>query len=281
MVATNLPLAVFAQEIAGDRIVLEFPVPPDVDPPFWKPTPEDVTRMQQAKLILMNGATYERWGKRVTLPASRTVDTSASFRNSYIEIANVVTHSHGPGGAHSHKGTAFTTWVDFTQAAAQARAVAQALIKLESISSDAEAVAATERRAGALTDRLQALAVRTEAAGKQFNGAPLLGSHPIYEYLARRANLNLQSVHWEPDEAPSAEQWAELDKLTATHPAKIMLWEAEPLDETAAKLKERGIASVVFAPMANSEDRTAAAWLSAMEANVARLEAAASARPAS
>jgi hypothetical protein len=61
-----------------------------------------------------------------------------------------------------------------------------------------------------------------------------------------------------------------------------MLWEDEPLPETATKLKERGIASVVFAPTANSEDRAAAAWLSAMEANVQRLEAvAAGTRPSS
>jgi zinc transport system substrate-binding protein len=28
---------------------------------------------------------------------------------------------------------------------------------------------------------------------------PLMASHPVYQYLARRYSLNLRSVHWEPN----------------------------------------------------------------------------------
>ena len=39
------------------------------------------------------------------------------------------THSHGPGGEHSHTGTAFTTWLDPLLALQQAKASRDALIK--------------------------------------------------------------------------------------------------------------------------------------------------------
>jgi zinc transport system substrate-binding protein len=39
--------------------------------------------------------------------------------------------------------------------------------------------------------------------------------------------------------------------LLREHPADIMLWEAEPTAEIAARLREMGIVSVVFDPCAN------------------------------
>ena len=66
---------------------------------------------------------------RVTLPQFRSVNTSRAFKESYIEVVDAVTHSHGMSGDHSHPGTAFTTWLDLEQAAAQAKAVMEALTR--------------------------------------------------------------------------------------------------------------------------------------------------------
>ena len=84
--------------------------------------------MHQAKVILVNGATYEKWLEKISLPKGRLVDTSELFRHRYISVEDVQTHNHGPTGEHSHAGTAFTTWIDFAQAAQQAEAVKNALI---------------------------------------------------------------------------------------------------------------------------------------------------------
>ena len=64
-------------------------------------------------------------------PESKIVDTAASFRDKFIEVKDAVTHSHGKQGGHSHNGTAFTTWIDFQQAIAQADAICSALQTLE------------------------------------------------------------------------------------------------------------------------------------------------------
>ena len=61
----------------------------------------------------------------------------------------------------------------------------------------------------------------------------------------------MHSVHFEPDQEPTAEQWAEFDKLVAEHPTKLMLWEAAPLASTAKALEERGIEVIVFSQMGN------------------------------
>ena len=39
-------------------------------------------------------------------------------------------------------------------------------------------------------------------------------------------------VSIEPDAAPDEGQWRALEGLLAEHPARVMLWEGEPIDET-------------------------------------------------
>jgi zinc transport system substrate-binding protein len=80
---------------------------------------------------------------------------------------------------------------------------------------------------------------------------PLLASHPIYDYFARRNGLNIRSVLWEPEVVPGTQQWAELGRLLANHPAKWMIWEGEPTSQTVNRLKSLGISSVVFNPTGN------------------------------
>ena len=113
-------------------------------------------------------------------------------------------------------------------------------------------------------------AVISEARDVELGDVPLLGSHPVYQYLARRYGLNLQSVHFEPDENPDEETWADLERLHDAHPAATMLWEAEPLPEIAERLRALGIESIVFDPAGNRP--ASGDFLEVMTANAANLE---------
>lgn len=84
---------------------------------------------------------------------------------------------------------------------------------------------------------------------------PLLASHPVYPYLARRYGLNLMSVTWEPDKVPSAEQWSELEGVLRERPAGWMVWEDEPTEKSAVRLRALGVASIVLNPCANRPER--------------------------
>ena len=82
----------------------------------------------------------------------------------------------------------------------------------------------------------------------------IIGSHPVYQYMSEAYNLNILSVHFEPDEIPSAKQWKEFDHLLDNYPARIMLWEDEPLKEVKEILKSKGIQVVVFNPCGNKPE---------------------------
>jgi len=93
----NYPLKYFAERVAGGAVDVVFPVV-EGDPASWAPEPGQITAYQDADLVLLNGADYGQWVDRVSLAASRTVDTGAGFADRFIELEEQVTHRHGPGG---------------------------------------------------------------------------------------------------------------------------------------------------------------------------------------
>jgi zinc transport system substrate-binding protein len=242
----NYPLAYFAERIAGESVTVVFPAPPDVDPAFWSPAAETIADYQQADLVLLNGAGYAEWIQRATLSQSRLVDTSAALADRLIPVDDTITHSHGPGGDHSHQGAAFTTWLDMDFAVGQARAVFDALVRLrpENETDFRERLMELEKDLGELDKRLKVVAER-------IGDRPLVFSHPVYQYLVRGYGLNGRSVHWEPHEIPGNDQWRELSDALAMHAAAWMIWEDEPLAETENRLKAIGIKSLVFRPCGN------------------------------
>lgn len=262
----NYPLKYFAERLGGDAVDVRFPAPPDEDPAFWQPDDATITRYQEADLILMNGASYSKWVENTTLPDEKVVNTSAAYSEQFIEIKDATTHSHGPGGEHSHSGTAFTTWIDFNQASMQAAAVAAALKPLL----PAAGQEGLQSRLAGLQKELIALDNRLLGIGKRLKGTPLAASHPVYHYLARRYGLSVEALLWEPETVPDEQAMDAFKSLLARHPAQWMLWEGQPAAESVDKLAALGVSSLVFDPCGNTPEN--GDFMSVMEANVKALE---------
>jgi len=260
----NYPLAYFAERLAPEATRVVFPAPLDVDPAFWKPSPEVIGRYQKADLILLNGAGYARWTRYATLPAARTVVTAEGCRKTFLPSEDAVRHQHGPGGEHAHEGTAFTTWLDMRLALCQAERIRDALIQLAPTRKNA-----IQQQFTALEHDLTELDARLGATAKTWGEQPILASHPVYQYLAHAYGLRIESLHVEPDQSLRPEAVQKLDSLVASHPAKLMLWEAQPLTETEQLLRSRGITTVVFDPA--SQPPSKGDFLTAMADNAHRL----------
>jgi zinc transport system substrate-binding protein len=262
----NYPLAWAAQQLLGSGGSVHFPAPASVDPAAWEPNLATVTAYQQADMILLNGASYARWLSRVSLPENRLVDTSLAFADQLLAVDSGPVHSHGPEGAHSHSDVAFTVWMDLSFYSHQVQAIAAAISSYEP--QQAGSIVARQNN---LLEQLAVLDAQLLELGSEFQGAPVLYSHPVYQYFQRRYKFNGRALHWEPDQEPSSQQWSALRALLEEHPAAVMLWEEDPLPATRARLKALGVEVVVFRPMGNRP--TQGDFASGMSANIDALKA--------
>ena len=239
----NYPLAYFAERIGENLVNVVFPAPPGIDPAFWVPDEEMLRKYQQADLILLNGAGYAKWTKRASLSMARSVDTSRAFRDNLLDTESRVTHSHGADGDHSHGGKAFTTWLDFSQAAQQAEAIYKSLIRKLPGHKDI-----LLQNFNVLQAELMLLDKQMLALSAKRPELPLFASHPIYQYMARRYKMNIKMLMWEPDTDPGNAEWNRLKELNKSHAAKWMIWEGEALPQSHENLQALGIQGVVFSP---------------------------------
>jgi len=263
VLTSNYPLYYFTSEIAGDVVDVQMPEI-DGDPAMWVPGAADIPQLQAADLIVINGAGYESWLAYTSLDNDRLLDTTKDIQDLLLPIENVTLHQHGPEGEHSHKGTAFTTWLDPRIAVEQARAIARGLSVL--VPAQAEAF---KSRLVLLEQRLVELDRSFEQVFSNLKDQPLVFSHPVYQYLQKRYGLNARSVHWEPDTEPGVKEWVDFQNLLRAHPAKLMIWEGQPSPVIIERLQDQGIQSVVFNPVANQD--AAGDYFVLMSANAGRI----------
>jgi zinc transport system substrate-binding protein len=88
--------------------------------------------------------------------------------------------------------------------------------------------------------------------------------------MTRRYNLNLKMVMWEPAADPGEQQWNYLQKLITTHPAEWMIWEGEPLPESAQRLQDMKVRGLVFSPCFAQPEQ--GDFLSVMRQNIKNME---------
>lgn len=78
VIAAETFLADIAQNVAGDRLIVESLLPVGMDPHEFQPTPQDAIRLTQSDVIILNGAGYETWMARsVVFPSDALVITAS------------------------------------------------------------------------------------------------------------------------------------------------------------------------------------------------------------
>ena len=265
VLTVNYPLEYFATTIMGEFGQVTYPGPVSEDPAYWVPSTEIAQQYQQADLVLLNGAGYAQWLDKFSLPRKNQLNTGASFRDQWISETEAVTHSHGPDGEHTHTGFAFTTWLDPMLAIQQANAIHSIL---KTLIPDQQRTFAQNHRP--LIEELNHLDSELGDLLHEQSNQPWLASHPVYQYFARRYELSLKSLHWEPGQELEATDWVQLDEIISAHPAKYMLWEGEPATSVKEGLRSRGITPILFETVSTRPET--GDYLKSMWGNFARLK---------
>ena len=106
------------------------------------------------------------------------------------------------------------------------------------------------------------------ASAGHLNHANLIYSHSVYQYFERRYQLPGYSLHWEPGEMPSEQQWQQLNAMLKGHKDSYLIWEDEPAPSIKHRLDSVGLKYLVIKPAAN---RTNTNWRNEQQANLKRI----------
>jgi ABC-type Zn uptake system ZnuABC Zn-binding protein ZnuA len=229
-------LADIARNIASDRVKVESLLPVGVDPHSYQPTPQDVTKIAQSKLLIINGAEYEHFlesllenagGEREVIEASAglTSRTDAESEN---------------GGADPH------LWLDPNNVVVYVENIREGLTHY-----DPDGAAAYQANAESYVAQLKDLDVWIN---EQVDQIPperrlLVTNHEALDYFADRYGFTVIGAvvpGVSSDASPSAEQMAELiDQIKLNDTPALFLDEVENpafaqqiADETGVKVVE-------------------------------------------
>jgi ABC-type Zn uptake system ZnuABC Zn-binding protein ZnuA len=61
VIAVETFLADIAQNVAGDRLQVEALMPVGLDPHSFEPSPQDIARISESQVLIINGAGFEEW----------------------------------------------------------------------------------------------------------------------------------------------------------------------------------------------------------------------------
>ena len=111
-------LADITRNVAGERLTVESLLPAGADPHSYQPTPRDVTKIVQSKLLIINGAEYEHFlepllenaeGEREVIEASAGLNPGTDAGNEHgvdphlwLDPNNVVTYVENIREALTH-----------------------------------------------------------------------------------------------------------------------------------------------------------------------------------
>jgi zinc transport system substrate-binding protein len=226
---TCYPMDWLVRELAGQRVRRELIIPKGEDPPFWQPGVRTVADLQDADLILANGAGYEAWMRTATLPVGKVVYTAEGL--DLIELEGE-THSHGAQGEHSHTGTDPHTWLDPNLFQKQAERAVEELIRIDPDHGEAYSTG--------LTQLIPVLVELDEDYDKLFdemdNDVALAANHPAYNYLASRYGVPVVSFSLDPADISSPEAIQEVVEWQRTVEQAVLLWEEPPTPEVQSSL---------------------------------------------
>ena len=267
VVATFYPLYEFTRQIAGSSARVVSLVPAGAEPHDWEPSPQDLTRIRDARLLVYNGAGLDPWvAKLLADPAIR--NTASVQATQGIPLQNSPTVSEGRGAPDPH------VWLDPVLAQSMVETIRGALVTV-----DPEHAAIYAENAGRFRAKLEALHEAFRAGLAHCARREVVASHAAFGYLARRYGLTLIPVMGlAPDSEPTPAELAAVVRFARDKKVKYIFFETlvgPRLAETLAR--ELGARTLAFNPIegvTRDEQATGRDYVALMEENLKNLRVA-------
>ena len=236
-------LADIAQNVAGERLQIETLIPLGIDPHAFEPTPQDVAKISESTLLLMNGAGFEAWmektlentgGQRLVIEASAGLTSRAAREGEAVMHTGDEADEHEDGDPHF--------WLDPLLAVRYVENIRDALIQ-----ADPSGSALYTQNAAAYIGELKRLDTWIQA---QVEAIPpeqrqIVTNHESFGYYADRYGFRIIGTvvpSVSSGASPSAQQLARLVDAIRQTGARVIFLETGANPQLAEQLaQETGV----------------------------------------
>jgi len=176
------PLYEFTKEIGKERIDVSIIIPAGIEPHDWEPTIQDLQKMQNADMIVINGASFESWLDDFVTnnPNVLVVDTSEGIE---LMESSKTYYENDVSNKDPH------IWLDPILAKKQVQNIANGLMEL-----DSEHAQYYQENANTYNAKLDLLdnKIRTELS--DCNEKDFIAFHDAFSYFAKEYDLNQHTI---------------------------------------------------------------------------------------
>jgi len=261
--ASFYPLYEFTKEVGKDKVDVSLLVPPGIEPHDWEPSIQDLQRIQQADIIIINGIGFENWFKDIEkLNSELTIIDSSNGINIIKEID---IDEHEDSNYDSSLGDPHI-WLNPSLAKIQVKNIAGGLIELDPDNSPYY-----HDNSENYIKKLDILdsKIRDELSNcsKDF-----VAFHNAFIYFAKEYGLNQHTiVSNEPHGEPTSKTLEKIINLAKEMKIQVIFTE-EGVDKRTSEViaKELGGKALTLSPLEISETNTS--YIEKMEANLVNLK---------
>ncbi len=236
------PLYFFTSEIAAGIVDIYNVTPAGAEPHDYEPTSQDIARIENSKLLILNGSKLEPWADKIKsdLEEKNTVVVALGDN-----LANQQLQEDGETIQDPH------IWLSPKIAKQEAKTIAQNLMGIDSANSFAYQINLQN-----LEKKLDDLDSRYKEGLANCETRDIITSHAAFGYLAADYNLNQVPISGlSPDAEPSAKQLAEVADFAKKNKVKYIFFESlvsPKLSQTIAQ--EIGAQTLVLNPIEGLSD---------------------------
>jgi zinc transport system substrate-binding protein len=229
VVAIFYPLAFFAQQIGGEEVIVKQLIPDNTEVHNWQPALTDILALDEADVIVYNGASLDDWFEEEVLSIIDTNNKTITETTDGIQLIET-----GQENVHEHNGLYDPhTWISPFIAKQQAQNIYEALKQKDPI------------HANYYTGRWLSLKTKFEELDNNYTRGlstqskeEIFVSHSAFGYLADRYSFKQQGVIGiSADEHPSALIYANLVDMMLKYETYVVYVDPVYTGESAQTLK--------------------------------------------
>lgn len=237
IVASFYPMYFFATQIGGDKANVTNITPAAAEPHDYEPTTQDIVRINQGNLLVLNGGKLEAWGDKIK---DQLKGTNIPIVTAGNGLANKQLNENGQTIQDPH------IWLDPILAKKEVANIEQGFEKIDPANK-----AYFQKNAKKLESDLDLLNAEYKAGLSSCQKKDFITSHAAFGYLASQYGINQVSISGvSPDEEPSSQKLAEIADLVKKEDIKIIFFESlvsPKLSQTLAS--ETGAKTMVLDPI--------------------------------